>query len=239
VAHSIATVWANKQVLEVISDRAEKLSIQGGVAGAKFYFENARRFANPDFVPTKEDTLLARRKTVGIVETSFNYEGTYFTLVDVGGQRSERKKWLHCFNQVTSVIFLTAINEYDMVLEEDYTTNRLLESIKLWKALTGSNFFKNTPFILFLNKSDLFEIKIQSVPLKDVFVDFEKVTSTSEYGKYDIMGKSWRYILKQFSAQFEGCSFFPHLTNVLNTELCKKVFSVVQDTIVANTLKVF
>jgi guanine nucleotide-binding protein subunit alpha len=229
------TLWNNKQLQSALQT-AHGANIQGGVNGAKFYFDNAKRFADPDFIPSKDDTLMARRKTVGIAETHFVYNGIHFTLVDVGGQRSERKKWLHCFESVTAVIFLTAINEYDMVLEEDATTNRLLESLKLWKALTGSNFFKNTPFILFLNKSDLFEAKIETVPLTDVFTDFEKVTSTSEFAKYDIMAKSWKYILKQFSSQFEGCSFHPHLTNALDTELCRKVFITLQDTIVAETL---
>jgi len=238
VANAITTLWNNKQLQSCLTV-AHGTNIQGGVNGAKFYFDNAKRFADPEFIPTKDDTLMARRKTVGIAETNFNYNGTYFTLVDVGGQRSERKKWLHCFNSVTAVIFLTAINEYDMVLEEDATTNRLLESLKLWKALTGSTFFKNTPFILFLNKSDLFEAKIALVPLKDVFTDFEKVTGTPEYSKYDTMAKSWRYILKQFSSQFEGCSFHPHLTNVLDTELCRKVFIVLQDTIIQETMNVF
>ncbi len=73
---------------------------------------------------------------------------------------------------MTSVIFLAAINEYDMILEEDGETNRLVESLKLWKALTGSQFFKNTPFILFLNKSDLFSEKIKTIPLGKIFIDY-------------------------------------------------------------------
>ena len=36
-------------------------------------------------------------------------------MLDVGGQRSERRKWIHCFDDVKAIIFLTAINEYDQV----------------------------------------------------------------------------------------------------------------------------
>jgi hypothetical protein len=54
-------------------------------------------------------------------------------------------------------LFPRAINEYDMKLEEDDNTNRLIESLKLWKALTSTDFFKPIPFMLFLNKSDLFK----------------------------------------------------------------------------------
>lgn len=42
----------------------------------------------------------------------------YFRMVDVGGQRSERRKWIHCFENVTSIMFLVALSEYDQVLVE-------------------------------------------------------------------------------------------------------------------------
>jgi len=176
-------------------------------------------------------------KLLVLLKLTSNLTMPVFTLVDVGGQRSERKKWLHCFNSVTAVIFLTAINEYDMVLEEDTSTNRLLESLKLWKALTSSQFFKSTPFILFLNKSDLFQDKIQKVPLGDIFSDFDAVAASADFANLPVFEKSWKYILRQFKSHFEGYTFYPHLTNVLDTELCKKVFIVVQDTVVKEALK--
>ena len=40
-------------------------------------------------------------------------------MFDVGGQRSERKKWIHCFENVTSIIFCVALSEYDQVLLEE------------------------------------------------------------------------------------------------------------------------
>ena len=40
-------------------------------------------------------------------------------MFDVGGQRSERKKWIHCFEGVTCIIFCGALSAYDMVLVED------------------------------------------------------------------------------------------------------------------------
>jgi hypothetical protein len=38
-----------------------------------------------------------------------------FRVFDVGGQRSERKKWIHCFEDVTAIIFIVALSEYDQV----------------------------------------------------------------------------------------------------------------------------
>jgi len=237
-AEKIIALW-NDKVLQSVLAPSHFNNIQGGQNGAKFYFENAQRFAPLSYVPDRNDVLMARRKTVGIIETHFQYgpNRTPFTLVDVGGQRSERKKWLHCFQSVTAVIYLTAINEYDMVLEEDSSCNRLLESLKLWKALTSSNFFKETPFILFLNKSDLFAQKLQKTPLGDIFADFDQVASSPEFAQYSsTFEKSWQYILKQFRTHFEGRSFYPHVTNVLDSELCQKVFVNVQETVVKMTV---
>ncbi|KAI9530853.1 hypothetical protein NQZ68_000344 [Dissostichus eleginoides] len=75
----------------------------------------------PNYVPTQQDVLRTRVKTTGIVETHFTFKDLYFNLedVDVGGQRSERKKWIHCFEGVTSIIFCVALSDYDLVLAED------------------------------------------------------------------------------------------------------------------------
>jgi guanine nucleotide-binding protein G(i) subunit alpha len=51
------------------------------------------------------------------------------SMFDVGGQRSERKKWIHCFENVTSIIFCVALSEYDQVLLEESSQVR-----SLWPA---------------------------------------------------------------------------------------------------------
>lgn len=71
----------------------------------------------------------------------FHHADVDFVIIDVGGQRSERRKWIHCFDHVTAVIFLVALDEYDMMLDEDNNTNRMEESLNLWAEITGSQFF--------------------------------------------------------------------------------------------------
>lgn len=53
---------------------------------------------------------------------AFTFIFQNFRLCDVGGQRTERRKWIHCFDDVTAIIFVAALNEYDMLLEEDEST---------------------------------------------------------------------------------------------------------------------
>jgi hypothetical protein len=106
-------------------------------------------------------------------------------MVDVGGQRSERKKWIHNFESVTSIIFCTALSEYDQVLLEEKnqvcnkdhpchilpTTrsssmneqNRMAESLVLFESVINSRWFLRTSIILFLNKIDVFKAKLPKV----------------------------------------------------------------------------
>jgi G-protein alpha subunit len=65
------------------------------------YFDNADRIAEEGYTPSELDLLRSRVKTAGIIETDFKVDNVQFRMVDVGGQRSERKKWMHCFQDVT------------------------------------------------------------------------------------------------------------------------------------------
>ena len=51
-----------------------------------------------------------------------------FELVDVGGQRSERRKWIQCFDNVTAVLFIISLSDFNQVLAEDEFTNRSSQS---------------------------------------------------------------------------------------------------------------
>lgn len=85
--------------------------------------------------------------------------------IDVGGQRSERKKWIHCFDDVAAILFCVALNEYDLTLREDDTVNRLEESLKVFDDVVNNKSFSNTSIIVFLNKVDLFSAKIKHTNL--------------------------------------------------------------------------
>jgi guanine nucleotide-binding protein G(i) subunit alpha len=86
---------------------------------AEYYLNALDRISAPNYIPTQQDVLRTRVKTTGIIEHNFFYKNLNIKMIDVGGQRSERKKWIHCFEGVTSIIFCVALSEYDLVLTED------------------------------------------------------------------------------------------------------------------------
>jgi len=221
---NIQRLWADESVKNAYENRSE-LCIQIP-STSDYFFENAKRIAAEDFLPTPEDIFRAKLKTTGISEITFTSEGVEITIVDVGGQRSERRKWLHCFDDVTSVIYLAALDEYNMRLEEDNDTNRLEESLRLFGEMTASQFFRPASWILFLNKSDIFKDKIAKWPLKNYFSD----CSTYDYEQ------SVEYIKKKYEEQFKGSRLYSHITCAIDTQNCKRVFTAVKDTILMNAL---
>ena len=137
------------------------------------YFDSISRIAQPDYLPSDQDVLRSRVKTTGITETTFIIGDLTYRMFDVGGQRSERKKWIHCFENVTTILFLVAISEYDQLLFEDETVNRMQEALTLFDSICNSRWFIKTSIILFLNKIDRFKEKLPVSPMKNYFPDYE------------------------------------------------------------------
>ena len=137
---------------------------------AKVFFDDLNRLLAEDYAPTTEDLLRIRVCTTGVIEAPFKVlmrgHTLTFKLIDVGGQRSERRKWIHCFENVNAILFVAALSEYNQVLMEDGETNRMEESLKLFESIVNNAFFVETSFILFLNKKDLFTEKLKSFPLR-------------------------------------------------------------------------
>ena len=105
-----------------------------------------------------------RDPTRTIETLDFQYGKARFRVLDVGGQRMERPKW-NLTGEITAVIFVCALTEYNQVLREDIKQNRLKESINLFDIACNRK-YPDKPILLFLNKKDLFEQKIKETDLK-------------------------------------------------------------------------
>jgi len=82
--------------------------------------------------------LQARLRSTGITETLFELGQMNFRMMDVGGQRSERKKWIHCFEGVQCLLFMVALSGYDQCLVEDQSAvSTALFQNHLMMFLTG------------------------------------------------------------------------------------------------------
>jgi len=173
--------------------------------------------------------LRARVRTTGIQEAEFKFEELEFRMLDVGGQRSERRKWIHCFDSVTAVMFCVALSEYDQVLREDASQNRMKESLLLFDEVSNSHWFKNTSFILFLNKTDLFKEKIARVDL---------TTCWPNYTGGCHFENASTFIKQKFLDQNKTTHpIYTHFTCAISTENIEFVFRCVRETVLNQTLK--
>uniref|UniRef100_A0A3P9BQC0 Guanine nucleotide-binding protein subunit alpha n=1 Tax=Maylandia zebra TaxID=106582 RepID=A0A3P9BQC0_9CICH len=152
-------------------------------------------------------------------------------MVDVGGQRSERRKWIHCFENVTSIMFLVALSEYDQVLVESDNENRMEESKALFRTIITYPWFQNSSVILFLNKKDLLEEKIMYSHLVDYFPEFDGPQRDAQAGR--------EFILKMFVDLNPDSDkiIYSHFTCATDTENIRFVFAAVKDTILQLNLK--
>lgn len=179
VAQAVSELWTKDRGIREIWERRNEFQIE---LNANYYFDNVMRFVDPGYLASDKDILAARIKTTGIQETMFNIRGQNFKFLDAGGQRSERRKWLKSFQGITAVLFVLAVSEYDQMLFEDHKVNRLVELMSLFKNIVNSRWFYDTPFILFLNKTDLFEEKVQRTPLAQYLPDYKGPPDNPEEG---------------------------------------------------------
>ncbi|MBN3271553.1 GNA12 protein, partial [Polyodon spathula] len=197
----------------------------------KYFLDNLDRIGQLNYLPSRQDILLARKATKGIVEHDFIIKKIPFKMVDVGGQRSQRQKWFQCFDGITSILFMVSSSEYDQLLMEDRRTNRLVESMNIFETIVNNKLFSNVSIILFLNKMDLLVEKVKSVSIRKHFADFQGDPHRLE----DVQS----YLVQCFNKKRRNRSkpLFHHFTTAIDTENIRFVFHAVKDTILQENLK--
>lgn len=225
LAVTVKALWETEIIKNIFKVRNEfQLSEFVG-----YYCKRANELAKENYIPTVQDVLNARARTIGIKEISFTSKDYQWKIVDVGGQRNERKKWIHCFEDVTAIIFFADSSGYNMTLFEDERVNRLLESLTLFEEICNCKYFDNTPLIVFLNKADLLVKKIQKFDIADYFDDYKG-------GKdYD---KAIEWLKKRFASlnKNQDKPVYIHATEATSTENTKFVFAAVEEIILYESL---
>lgn len=175
IEHSISAlierVWEDPSMKRIY---AESNSV--GIAENFDYFLNKiGQIAEQNYMPSDLDILKARIRTTGNSDLKMMIEKVKVQLVDIGGQKNERKHWEGCFSHLNYVIFVQALSEFDQVLFEDKITSRVADSLGIWEMILNKPVLQNLPIFLVFNKQDLFEQKIQKNPERflESFPDFK------------------------------------------------------------------
>ncbi|KAK2708010.1 guanine nucleotide-binding protein subunit alpha-13-like [Artemia franciscana] len=225
---SIRNLWQDESIQKTFRRRRE-FQLADSV---RYFFENIDRISDKMYVPTNQDILHARKATKGITEFVIPIQKVPFRFVDVGGQRSQRAKWLKCFDNITSIMFLVSSCEYDQVLVEDRTTPRLTESLTIFDTIINHPAFSRISVILFLNKMDLLKEKVErgdsliSEYCPDFKGDDKALLDVQEYIRSKFFDKRRK----------NKPDLFHHFTTAVDTNNIRYVFNDVRETILRYNL---
>ncbi|KAH0625824.1 hypothetical protein JD844_034111 [Phrynosoma platyrhinos] len=215
-----------------------------------YFLSNLERIAADGYVPSAQDILRTRVPTTGINEYCFSIQKVTLRIVDVGGQKSERRKWIHCFENVIALIYLASLSEYDQFLEENSNENRMRESLDLFRTILDLPWFLDASIILFLNKVDILEEKIMSSDLAAYFPGFAGPKQDAQAAKWFIL-EMYSDVFRQSSLSDGICRagppkessrpriLYPHYTCATDTQNIGTVFEDIKDAVLAGYLDEF
>lgn len=226
IKQDVIDVWADEGCKAAKKKRENEFHL---LDSAPYFLDKVEEYFKPDFAPTTQDMLRTRLTTTGIIETMFTLEKMDFKMFDVGGQRGERKKWIHCFDDVTAIMFIASLSEYNQVLAEDREKNRLEESLDLFENIVNLPRFDKAKIILFLNKNDLFQEKVVKINIGDFHEDY---TGGLDYDA------GLKFIKEEYLDRNddEEKTVYCHVTDATNTENVAFVWKATKHIIVENKL---
>jgi len=254
LGESIYLLWSLTATQETFKRRGNTYSFPDNM---DYFFGRVKDIMSKDYSPTTEDSLKCRVRTTGMIEYKYDIKDNVFILYDVGGQRNERKKWIHHFADVAAVLFVCALNHYHAVLFEDEKKNALHEAIELFTEICNSKWFRKSEMILFLNKDDLFKEKIRAgISLRECFSvekGWHKKPWSGEFD-YQPMGDdpvddsqrfnechtaAIKFIQDAFMEVNNNQSrvIFCHVTCATDQETVQKVFWDVQNIVIRSNLR--
>ncbi|KZT03259.1 G-protein alpha subunit [Laetiporus sulphureus 93-53] len=228
-AEDMRAIWEDSIIQQMLRKRKLRMEATSG-----FFLNDVERIAARDYEPSDDDVVRARLRTLGVQEYKIKFEkgpaaGSEWCLYDVGGSRTQRAAWFPYFDDCDAIIFLAPVNCFDERLAEDRKVNRLEDSYLWWKLVCSSKLLARTEIILFLNKCDLLDQKLQSgVLVKEHVRSFgDRPNDVDTVSKYFAL--HFKDIMKRNSLQTR--QFRVYYTSVIDTKATAVTLSIVEEAI--------
>lgn len=218
LSRAISLIY-NSQFIQSTLLRKDEVEL---LDSAQYFLDDLERISVSDYRANEMDVIRARVPTSGINEIEFSYKHVILRMVDVGGQRSEQRKWIHCFDNVSGVLFIAEISAYNLIEDDGETRkNRLKYSMHLFKRVANNRCFgKKTAMILFLNKIDVFKRKILTTPIGVCFKEYKGAQLFEESAQY-IQDRFQRLVGSEIQQEKP---LYVHFTNAIDTRNIDRVF---------------
>ncbi|KAL7747382.1 guanine nucleotide-binding protein subunit alpha [Sorochytrium milnesiophthora] len=217
--------WRDEPSVSVAIHRGNEFDL---LEAASCFISEAEEVLSPSYVPNTQDIIWARQPTLAVCETRLNMDGQLYRVFDVAGARSERHKWPQFFDDVTCIIFVAALSSYDQMLPPPDTISRLEEALKVFEQVCSQPLIIRTAIILFLNKMDLLEQKLDRSPVAKYFPDYTGGASMDAVTKYFA-----RTFTKRFTNNVcnKDRKFYMYFTCAADSQQIKAVLATVNSII--------
>jgi len=242
LSHIISTLIPPEEVLDAFKKVWTCRTIQTAYTfrskyqlndSSKYFLNSMDRICIEGYVATDDDILRARVITTEPSTIEFAIQSQRYQITDVGGQKGKREKWIHLFDNVTAVLFVISISEYDQCSGDARHVNRMMDSIELFEQTVNHRYLCSTSFIVFFNKYDLFLEKIEQKSIKGTFPNYNGAPHSAE--------QSLRWIKNRYLSVYHNYErhreVYSHVTTATDTNLMKNVFANVQHSIMTQIFR--
>ncbi|CAM6047149.1 unnamed protein product [Sphagnum compactum] len=250
-AQIVEELWNNPAIKAVYERRAELYSLP---TVANYYLDRVVEVSKTEYEPTENDILQAEglSQGSGLVQIDFDLDDKVsdsgpwqdcestsafgrYQLIRVGGKSSDRQKWLEMFEDIGVIIFCVALSDYDGLWPDSSGTlcNKMMQTRDLFESILKYPCFRDTPFVLLLNKNDVFEDKIfRGIPLTacEWFSDFSPIyTGNQAQQAYQYIVHRYKELFKSVNSR--GRKLFTFQLNALEKTSVSLAFQYVQETL--------
>ena len=242
LSHIISTLIPPEEVVDAFKKLWSSQTIQAAYTwrskfelhdSTKYFLDSIDRICSGGYVATDDDILRVRVVTTQPSIIEFVAQSQRYQMIDVGGGRGKREKWIHHFDQVTAVLFVISISEYDQCSGDPRHINRIADSMELFQQTVNHRCLCEIPFIVFFNKYDLFLEKIEHKSIKGTFPHYNGSPHSAEES-LSWMVNRYLSIAQTYERKRD---VYHHVTTATDTNLIKNVFANVQDSIMTQIFK--
>ncbi|PVI02832.1 G-alpha-domain-containing protein [Periconia macrospinosa] len=164
IGTAVESLWKEISTIETLKSHDEC----GIGESTRYFLDEIVRISTPQYLPTEKDVLTSRNAYHGVLEHILEWNGARMSIVDVGIQSCERRKWFHLFEDIDAVLYTVDLSQYD----QEGDTSRLSFDIEIFTSVVNSKWLTKTAVVLLLWNVSLFRRKLAHDPLRNYMPEF-------------------------------------------------------------------